>query len=154
MRVSNRQVFDLCPASLGSALLFASVLIAQADEPIRPNSDKPPSELAQFFVPPEQYRSDFGHFPSPLVFADGTRVRNRADWQRRRAEILSTWDRIMGPWPPLIEKPRVQVLNTTRRANITQQQLRIEIALGKEMVDALLVFPDGEPPAHKRPAVL
>ena len=88
------------------------------------------------------------------MFADGTPVRNRADWPRRRAEILSTWHRIMGPWPPLIEKPRVEVLNTTRRGKITQQQLRIEIALGNEMVEALLLVPDGEPPAHKRPAVL
>ena len=60
----------------------------------------------------------------------------------------------MGPWPALIEKPRVEVVNTTRRENITQQQLRIEIALGGEMVDALLLVPQGEIPAHKRPAVL
>lgn len=61
---------------------------------------------------------------------------------------------IMGPWPPLIERPRVEVVNTTRRENITQQQLRMEIALGGEMVDALLLVPEGEAPASKRPAVL
>ena len=61
----------------------------------------------------------------------------------------------MGPWPPLIENPRVDVVNTTRRENITQQQVRIEIALGSEMVDALLLVPDdGDAPARKHPAVL
>src|SRR5678816_261353 len=62
--------------------------------------------------------------------------------------------KIMGPWPALIEKPRVEVVNTARRENITQQQLRIEIALGGEMVDALLLIPNGEAPARKSPAVL
>jgi len=50
-------------------------------------------------------------------------------------------------------------LNTSQRESITQQQLRIEIALGGEMVDALLLVPDGvvpswKGPAQKRPAVL
>lgn len=47
----------------------------------------PPPELARFFQPPEQYRSDFGTFRSPLLFADGTQVKTPADWQRRREEI-------------------------------------------------------------------
>lgn len=119
-----------------------------------PENRKPPADLAEFFTPPEKYRSDLGPFRSPLVFADGTPARTPSDWPRRRAEILSTWQKIMGPWPPLIEKPRVEVVNTTRRKNITQQQVRIEIALGGEMVDALLLIPDGEVPAQKRPAVL
>jgi len=122
--------------------------------PVERRSRNPPAELAEFFAPPEQYRSDVGNFRSPLVFADGTRVQNPADWPRRREEILSRWHNIMGPWPPLIERPRVEVVNTTRRESITQQQLRIETALAGEMVDALLLVPDGEAPAQKRPAVL
>jgi dienelactone hydrolase len=115
---------------------------------------KPPDEIAEFFVPPEQYQSDFGNFRSLLVFADGTRVQNPVDWQRRREDIFSTWHQIMGPWPALIERPRVEAVNTTRRDRITQQQLRIEIALGGEMVDALLLVPEGKAFAQKRPAVL
>jgi dienelactone hydrolase len=41
-----------------------------------------------------------------------------------------------------------------RRESITQQQLRIEIALGDEMVDALLLAPEVKSTARKRPAVL
>ncbi len=114
-------------------------------ETVRPAS-LAASELAGFFVPPEKYRSDFGNFRSPLLFEDGAPVRSAADWPRRRDEILSTWNRIMGPWPALIEKPRVEVVKTTRRENLTQHQLRIEVALGGEMVDALLMVPDGKGP--------
>ena len=120
----------------------------------QPQLPEPPDGLAQFFDPPQKYESDLGTFRSPLLFTDGTPVRTPADWQRRRAEILATWHNAMGPWPPLIEDPRVEVVNTTRRGNITQQQLRIEIALGNELVDALLLVPDPEVPARKRPAVL
>jgi dienelactone hydrolase len=122
-------------------------------EPVRRN-EKPPAELAEFFAPPERYRGDSGNFRSPLVFANGTRVQTSADWQRRRAEILSIWHKLMGPWPSLIEKPRVEAVNTKRRENITQHQVRIEVALGGEMVDALLLIPDGAGPAAKRPAVV
>src|SRR4051812_35339270 len=113
----------------------------------------PPAELAPFFAPPQQYRSDFGQFRSPLLFTNGTPVRTPADWQRRRSEILSTWQKIMGPWPPLIEHPRVGLVNTIRRDNITQSQLRMEIALGREMVDGLLLVPESSS-AEKRPAVV
>src|SRR5438093_10532233 len=85
----------------------------------------PPAELGEFFVPPEKYRSDFGSFRSPLIFADGSPVRNTTDWQRRRAEILSTWHKTMGAWPPLIEQPRVELVNTTRREHGTQHQHRV-----------------------------
>lgn len=110
-------------------------------------------EIAEFFHPPEKYRNDFGDFRSPLIFENGFRVATPADWERRREEIRSTWQKIMGPWPKLIEKPRVEVVNTTRRENITQQQLRIEIALGNEMVEALLLIPDGSA-EKKSPAVV
>ncbi|HEY5912082.1 MAG TPA: hypothetical protein VJA21_15875 [Verrucomicrobiae bacterium] len=121
---------------------------------VRPKLPEPPDGIAQFFEPPQKYRSDLGGFHSPLLFADGTPVRTPTDWQRRRAEILATWHDAMGPWPPLIERPRVEFVNTTRRENITQQQVRIEIALENQLVDALLLVPAPEAPVRKRPAVL
>jgi dienelactone hydrolase len=111
----------------------------------------PPVELREFFSPPKQYRGDFGTFRSPLIFNDGSRVQTAEDWKRRRTEILSTWHAVMGPWPALIEKPRVEIVNSTRRGKITQHQVRLEIALSGEQVDALLLIPDGKGPL---PAVL
>jgi dienelactone hydrolase len=134
--------------------LTASATTYAQTRNFKPEGTKPPAELAQYFAPLEQYRSDFGSFRSPLVFADGTQVQNPAAWQRRREEILSIWHKTMGPWPPLIERPRVEVVNEIRREGITQQQLRIEVALGGEMVDALLLLPEARGPRRKRPAVL
>src|SRR4051812_25453710 len=81
--------------------------------------------LGPLSQPPQEYRADFGKFRSPLLFADGTRVQTPGDWQRRREEILSTWHKIMGPWPSLVERPRVEVVKTTQRQDIAQQQLRV-----------------------------
>ena len=122
------------------------LVASQAAEPdnhlatTTPISDKqrvPPPELASFFQPPEQYHSDFGTFRSPLLFDDGTRVKTSADWQRRREEILSTWHATMGPWPPLVERPRVETVATMRRENLTQHQLRLGIAVEGDMVNGL-----------------
>jgi arylsulfatase A-like enzyme/dienelactone hydrolase len=110
-----------------------------------------PEELAAFFKPPEEYRNDMGEFRSPLVFKDGSQVESDADWPRRRKEILSTWQETMGPWPALIKQPRVESVKITRRENITQRQLRIEIGLGGQMMDAFMLVPDGDGPF---PAVL
>src|SRR5205823_10276482 len=106
---------------------------------------------AEFFQPAQNYRTDFGSFRSPLIFADGKPVTNASDWPRRREEILSTWHSIMGPWPPLIEHPRLETTGTTHRENISQHRLRVEIALGGEMVDGLLLLPEdaGKTPARK-----
>src|SRR5262245_50943016 len=56
------------------------------------------------FAPPEEYREDFGSYRSPLVFNDGREVKTAEDWQRRRAEILATWEGLIGTWPKVIEK--------------------------------------------------
>jgi len=121
---------------------------------LRVRRAEPPAELASFFTPPKQYQGDFGQFHSPLIFQDGTRVENSGDWPRRRKEILSTWEKIMGRWPARIEKPRVEVFGTTHRDTIAQQQVRMEIALGGEMVDGLLLLPDSKGEQRKWPAVV
>jgi len=68
----------------------------------------------------KEYRSDFGPFRSPMQFADGTLAKTPQDWSRRRTEILETWHKAMGPWPALIDNPRVETVQKTRRENITQ----------------------------------
>jgi len=145
---------------LSSITLWLILVPSQAAEPdqnlqTQPrtacDSGAPPAELARFFRPPEQYRSDFGPFRSPLVFADGSQVKTPTDWLHRRKEILSTWHAIMGPWPPLVEHPRVETVTTVRRENLTQHQLRLGIGVDGDMVDGLLLVPAGKGPF---PAVL
>jgi arylsulfatase A-like enzyme/dienelactone hydrolase len=106
----------------------------------------PPPELATLFAPPAQHRGELGGYPSPLVFADGSPVVSANDWQRRRREILDSWQGVMGRWPKPIEKPRHEQIAVTRRSQVTQRQLKIGIGIGGEMVDALMIVPDGDGP--------
>jgi hypothetical protein len=107
--------------------------------------------LAPFFRPPAELVGDLGNYRSPLKFTDGRPVRTVGDWRKRRQEILRTWHEVMGPWPTLIEKPKVEYLEKERRDTVTQHHLRLEVAPGLTTDDAYLLVPDGKGPF---PAVL
>jgi hypothetical protein len=111
----------------------------------------PGDKLAPFFRPPPEFAGDLGPYRSPLVFDDGTPVRTPADWQKRRGEILKTWHGLMGEWPALIDKPKVETLSSEKRDTFTQHQVRVETAPGRSVDDAYLLVPDGAGPF---PAVL
>ena len=64
-------------------------------------------EIAPFFQPPAELAEGPDRYKSPLVFDDGRTVRTPEHWKERRREILRFWHKSLGPWPPLIEKPRV-----------------------------------------------
>src|SRR5262249_51829552 len=66
--------------------------------------------LEHYFIPPQQYEGKMGSFRSPLLFRDGKRAQTVSDWKRRRAEILKEWMGLMGAWPPVIQRPRMDVL--------------------------------------------
>jgi hypothetical protein len=125
-------------------LLLPVLAVAPTDQPV-------PERLAPFFRPPAEYATDYGDYRSPLKFDDGTPVRDAADWPKRRREILAAWHKEMGPWPPLIEKPRIEYLAKERRENFTQHHVRLETAPGRTTDDAYLLVPDGDGPF---PAVL
>ncbi len=115
------------------SLLTTVVVSLSAAEP--PNTQVP-AEFADQLSPGK----------SPLVFNDGTPVKNAADWPRRRAEILADWHGIMGEWPPLIEKPKIEVLETASRGEgISQQKIRIQIAPG-QTGEGYLLLPSGRAP--------
>ncbi len=108
-----------------------------------------PADLAPLFDPPAAFVGQSGDFRSPLKFADGREVKTRADWAQRRAEIRQRWHEVMGPWPALLEKPRLVVLEKTARENFTQCRIEVEISAGR-MAAGYLLIPNGAP---KFPAV-
>ena len=112
--------------------------------------EAPPGAIASAFEPPAAFREDLGDYRSPLIFNDGRPVRDPADWQARRREILGAWHAIMGAWPALIDRPKVEVIGTQHRENFEQRRVRVEVAQGRTMEGYLLV-PDLRGPA---PAVL
>ncbi len=121
-----------------------AIPLASLTLPVR-GADVAWERIAPFFQPPSEFANDFGNFKSPLLFENGRPVKTAADWQRRRAEILAYWHKVMGPWPALIAKPRVEVLESKPRENFTQQRVRVEIA-PEQTVLGYLLLPSGKGP--------
>jgi dienelactone hydrolase len=51
----------------------------------------------------------------------------------------------MGPWPKVIERPKMETLSETRRENFAQRRVRVEIAPG-QTGDGWLLLPEGTGP--------
>ena len=154
-----QKVLDSLPRDAPAPFTFRSIsarrIRARADAARRAKwiqkDHAPPKDLALFFRPPKAYAGDFGEYRSPLVDHYGRRIDTVQAWMRRRQEIRDYWHQVLGPWPPLIEKPKWETVAVTRRRSVTQRQLRLHIGLGEEPVDAFLLVPDGDGPF---PAVL
>ena len=116
-----------------------------------PDRGEIPKLIESSFTPPPEFADELGTYKSLLTFRDGTPVTTAADWQQRRKEILAEWRSLTGCWPELIEKPKIQYSEKTRRDNITQHRISVEIAPGDQTVAGYLLVPDGDGPF---PAVL
>jgi hypothetical protein len=130
---------------------WAGLLETSRSSAAEPSAGDLARRLAPHFRPPPDLAHDFGKYRSPLRFTDGRPVRNAADWAQRRREILQTWHDVMGRWPPLLDKPRLEYLEKERRDKLTQHHVRITIAPDRKTDDAYLLIPDGPGPF---PAVL
>jgi dienelactone hydrolase len=106
--------------------------------------------IEPFFQPPPEFAGQLGKFRSPLLFHDGSAVKSADEWPRRREEILREWTELMGPWPKIIEKPKVETLSETNREQFVQRRVRVEIA-SNQTGDGWLLLPPGSGPF---PAVL
>jgi hypothetical protein len=127
------------------------IATAAVAAPTPAETDPPPKDLAPFFRPPAKFAGDFGEYRSPLKFDDGTEVKNAKDWGRRREEILKYWHAAMGAWPPVIEKPKVELGKEEKRDGFTQRRVRLEVAPKVMADDVYLLIPEGKGPF---PAVL
>jgi dienelactone hydrolase len=109
-----------------------------------------PDSLSGLFTPPPQFQGDFGTYRPVMRFGDGLSVRTKADWSKRRREILRDWHTLMGPWPKLLDRPKITVLSEEHVENFTRKKVEIEIAPGRTTGGYLLI-PDS---AGSRPAIL
>jgi dienelactone hydrolase len=101
--------------------------------------------IAPFFQAPAEFANDFGKFRSPLRFNGGSKVTKAAEWPRRREEIMREWNELMGPWPKVIERPKMETLSETNREQFIQRRVRVEIAPG-QTGEGWLLLPDGTGP--------
>jgi hypothetical protein len=106
-------------------------------------ADPLPEKLAPFFHPPAEFAKDLGDYHSPLLFADGTPVKTAADWEKRRQEILKQWHDLMGPWPELIAKPKIEVLKEEKGDGFTLKTVRVQNAPDRT-TDGYLLVPEGK----------
>ncbi len=91
-------------------------------------------------VPPA-FSGDFGDFRSPLRFEGGARVKDAADWAKRRGEILKVWQNHLGAWPPLLTDPVVEVIESVKEENFTRHQIRF-LWTPTEKTSGYLFVPD------------
>ncbi|MHC4543663.1 MAG: dienelactone hydrolase family protein [Planctomycetota bacterium] len=120
------------------------IVYGQGNRDSGDGNNRVPRKIAPFFRPPPELANDFGEYKSALKFYDATLVKTKADWQRRRQEILKTWHGALGDWPPLIEKPKIEYLDKEWRQNFTQHRVRVEIAPEQQKVEAYMLVPEGK----------
>lgn len=107
-------------------------------------------ELAPFFSPPKELEGKFGSYRSPLKFYNGRSVKTPEDWKKRRDEILSRWNQLMGEWPPLLKDQEMKIIDSVRRDGFMQYRVKF-VWTPNEETEGYLLLPDGE---GKRPAVI
>ena len=138
----TRHRFTLLARLLALPLLSLAPA-ARGDAP--PGPSPAWDQLAPSFSPPREYVEQFGPYRSPLLFDDGSPVKSAADWPRRREQILAHWHGVMGQWPPVIDKPKVEVLEVKQGEGLTRRKVRVEIAPGQTAGGYLLVPPGPGP---------
>jgi dienelactone hydrolase len=148
-RHTSRQAQLETAAGLASLLSFA-ILTADLAPAAAAEADAAWRLIAPHFQPPPEFAGKFGEYRSPLRFGDGAPVRSASDWPRRREEILRTWLDLMGPWPPVLERPKLETLREEKRDGSTWRRVRLEIA-PQQAGEGWLLIPEGKGPF---PAVL
>lgn len=106
--------------------------------------------IAPCFHPPKEYEYSFHGYRTSLQFYDGTLVKNKTDWEKRREEIRSRWMEMMGEWPPIIKDQSFEILETVQREDFTQHRVRFYWT-PNEQTEGYLLIPNV---CGKKPAVI
>lgn len=123
-----------------------------ASESVSPAVDQPTAaevlwkKLAPFAQPPAEFAGQFGSYKSPLKFADGSIATSPRDWDRRRDEILKTWHKRLGPWPPLVKRPTLKKLEKVERDGYTEYKVQVQVGPEDNWVEGYLLIPRGPGP--------
>jgi hypothetical protein len=107
-------------------------------------------KISPCFTPAEEYRDTYGSYRSPLKFYNGDPVETTRDWKRRRKEILSRWNEMMGKWPPFIKNQEMEFIETSPEDGFVKHRVRFNWLPGQPTNGYLLV-PEGN---GKKPAVV
>ena len=142
--IFNSFVFLLLIMNLNCALYGQSIINKES------SNDPSWSKISTFFSPPEEYKNNFGNYRSPLKYNNGKEVKNPGKWSKRRKEILSTWNEMMGKWPAFIEHQKMEILEKVTIDNYIRYKIRYTWLPGQKTEGYLLV-PESK---GKKPAVI
>jgi glycerophosphoryl diester phosphodiesterase len=109
------------------------------------SADSAAVDLAPFFRPPAEFAGDLRGYRSPLLFDAGRPVTDAFAWSQRRREIRAAWDALLGPWPPLVAEPLVEIVASEPRESFTQHRVRVQVA-PEQVIEGYLLVPDGTGP--------
>ncbi|HEY0456961.1 MAG TPA: prolyl oligopeptidase family serine peptidase [Verrucomicrobiae bacterium] len=123
-----------------SVFLAANIPVLQAAE-----VPAPCQKIAGYFAPPAEYANRFGNYKRLVETADGNPLKKSEQWQTRRAEIHAYWDKLLGPWPPLISHPRMETLSVAETDGITHKRVSLPIA-PNQSAEGWLLLPQGRGP--------
>ena len=136
-----------------SLLLCVFVVERVAGQPLHPDCTNRISnweKIAPYFVPPVEFKDQFGEYRSPLKFCSGETVQHKKDWIERRKEIRNCWMEMMGEWPPLLENQEFEIIGKEKREDFTQFKVRFYWT-PNEQTEGYLLVPDKK---GKKPAVI
>jgi dienelactone hydrolase len=108
-------------------------------------------KLEPYFQPPAEFAGKLGPYRSPLKFADGSVVKTADDWVKRRKEIADLWQRRLGLWPALLDKPAIKMLETVKADGYLRHHVQVQVSAEGFVVEGYLLVPSGDGPF---PAVL
>jgi rhamnogalacturonan endolyase len=131
---------------VGSLLVTAGFCFPQLAAAEEPDRTSLWEKIEKYTRPPADFVGQFGSYRSPLNFADGSKVQTADDWARRRAQILETWHKRLGPWPPLVDQPQVTRLETIERDGFVEHRVQIQISTDGKLADGYLLIPRGAGP--------
>ncbi|MEW4488889.1 sialidase [Thalassoglobus sp. JC818] len=121
------------------------MLVLAVCDSAEPKRDTLPKILAESSTPPPELKNDFGEYHSLLLDRNGDELSSLEKWQVRHSELRNEWTELLGAWPPLIERPQVEVLDATDRDEFNELKVRF-LWTPKEHTTAYILVPPGEGP--------
>ncbi|WP_353136003.1 prolyl oligopeptidase family serine peptidase [Pseudopedobacter sp.] len=120
-------------------LMISAISFAVHSQENAVNKQELWKRIGPYFSAPSEFAGQYGSYKSPLKFYNGDTVLTKKDWQKRRNEIYTKWNDMMGNWPALIEKQKMKVLETQQKDGYTQYRISYKWAPTEETEAYLLV---------------
>lgn len=107
-------------------------------------------KISPYFSPPAKFKGQYGNYRSPLKFYNGDTVKTPLQWDKRRKEILTRWNKMMGEWPPLLKNQSMEALDSMHRDGFMQYHVQ-SYWTPNQKTKGYLLIPDEK---GKKPAVI